>query len=93
MTKSLDPTVLALLATLEERAKKGGEKSIIKGVLGRLASAGANDELIAEISALRPKKAGGAKSVAETKGPRKANGKAKGDVAGKAIPETPTAVG
>jgi len=77
MTKSPDPTVLALLATLEERARKNGEKSIVKSVVGRLADAGGNDELITAIAALRPKKPGGSKSVVEAKGARKAAGKAK----------------
>ena len=34
MAKSVDATVLALLAVLEERARKNGEKSIAKSVAG-----------------------------------------------------------
>ncbi len=87
MANSVDATLLALLAVLEERSKKNGEKSIVKSVIGRLADAGADNELIAEISALRPKKADTAKSVAETKAPRKANGDIKVGKTKKASPE------
>jgi hypothetical protein len=89
MAKSVDSTLLALLATLEERARKNGEKSIVKSVIGRLADEGADDHLIAEIAALRPKKAGASKSAAETKAPRKSNGKTGVDVTKAAKPETP----
>jgi hypothetical protein len=91
MAKSVDSTLLALLATLEERARKNGEKSIIKSVIGRLSSDDANDHLIAEIAALRPKKAGAAKSVAETKAPRKSDGKAGVDVTKATKPQIPAA--
>lgn len=59
MTKSVDAVLMALIVTLEERAKAKGEKSIVKGVAARLADAGASPALIAEIAALRKKKADG----------------------------------
>jgi hypothetical protein len=77
MAKSMDAAVLALIAVLDERAKKNGEKSIVKGIVARLADAGASKELIAEIAALRPKKTAKAKSAAAPEAPPKANGKAK----------------
>ena len=87
MAKAVDAALLALLAALEERAKKNGEKSIVKSVVGRLADAGVDDELIAEISALRPKKADRVKLVAETKTPRKVNSETKVGKAKKASPD------
>ena len=92
MTKSMDAAVLALIAVLDERAKKSGEKSVVKSVVARLAEAGVSKELIAEISALRPKKAAKAKPVAGIKAAPKTNGKAKAD-APPANSETPAVVG
>jgi hypothetical protein len=67
MAHSLDAVTLALLATLEARAKKNGEKSILKGVVGRLAEAGGHDDLIAAISALPIKKKVPMESIAKPK--------------------------
>jgi hypothetical protein len=87
MTESADAVLLALIATLEQRAKARGEKSVVKGVAARLADAGANPALIAEIEGLRKKKADApapakapttvrtqakARAVADTKPPAKA---------------------
>jgi hypothetical protein len=75
MDNVLDPTLSALLATLEDRAKKHGEKSILRGVIERLAASGADEALVAQVSALRPSKAAKPKPVAKAKAHRKANGK------------------
>lgn len=55
MKKSHDPVLLALIATLDEQARKHGGKSLIKRVVSRLVAAGADDAAIAEIRALKPK--------------------------------------
>ena len=57
MPKYLDDAFSALLATLEHKAKTNGDKSIIKGVEKKLTLSGADEALIAEITALHPKKA------------------------------------
>jgi ribosomal protein L18E len=67
MTKSTDAVLLALLATLEQRAQAKGDKSIVKGVVARLSDTGANPALVAEIAALRKKKASAAKTIASEK--------------------------
>jgi hypothetical protein len=74
MGKSVDVTMLALLATLERRAKKSGEKSLVKSVVARLVAAGADRELIAKISTVRAKKIATADrtSSAKTSGKTKA---------------------
>jgi hypothetical protein len=59
--------MLALLATLERRAKKAGEKSVVKGVVARLAAAGADRELIAKISTVGSKRLAVAKRAAGAK--------------------------
>ena len=92
MAKSVDATLLALLAVLDERARKNNEKSIIKSVVGHLADAGANDQLIAEIAALRPKKAGASKSPAKAKTAGKTNGDGQVDVTKAEKPPVPIAV-
>lgn len=67
MTKSTDAVLLALIATLEQRAQAKGDKSIVKGVIARLADASASPALIAEIAALRKKKASAAKAASPEK--------------------------
>ena len=56
MSKHLDAAYVALLATLEDRARANGDKSIIKAVVTRLTLSGANPALIDEVAALRPSK-------------------------------------
>ncbi len=68
---------LALLSTLEARAKKKGQKSIVKDVLRTLSAAGVNGELVAEISALLPAKKPDAKVAAKLKASPTAGAKAK----------------
>jgi hypothetical protein len=87
MSKSPDAALLALIATLEERAKKNGEKSIVKGVVGRLEQAGASQDLIGEISALRPKKAAAVKAAPKADPAPKVNGKANAEAPKAADPE------
>jgi hypothetical protein len=82
---------LALLATLEQRARAKGDKSIVKGVVGRLADTGAKPELIAEIAALRHKKTDAAKAIAKTNTPAKAKAKV-GEIKA-ASPEEPVIQG
>jgi hypothetical protein len=94
MTKSLDAAVLALIAVLDERAKKNGEKSVVKAVVGRLADAGASKELIAEIAALRPTKTVKAKPAkSKLVAAPKANGKAKAGASEPASAEAPVVAG
>ena len=93
MTKSMDAVVLALIATLDERAKKNGDKSIVKSVVGRLADAGASKELIAEITALRRKKTVKAKPAARSEAAPKANGKSKSAASEPAASDVLTVVG
>ncbi len=68
MIKRPDPLFVALLATLEDRARTNGDKSIVKGVVKKLTLAGADAALIAEIAVLRAKKIRPAK-VAKAKIP------------------------
>jgi hypothetical protein len=56
MSDSANAFGLALLATLEARAKKKGQKSVVKGVVRRLKAAGASDQLIGEVAAVGAKK-------------------------------------
>jgi hypothetical protein len=51
--KSQDQVLLALIATLDDDARKRGRKSVIKRVVSRLVAAGADDATIATITALR----------------------------------------
>ncbi|MDR3507627.1 MAG: hypothetical protein P4L64_06990 [Caulobacteraceae bacterium] len=55
MSSPTHQTVLALLAELEARAHKAGDKSVVKGVAKRLKAAGATEALTAEIGALSAK--------------------------------------
>ena len=55
MKNSHDPVLLALIATLDEQARKHVGKSLIKRVVSRLVAAGADDAAIAELRALKPK--------------------------------------
>ena len=87
MSHSQNAAIVALLGVLEQRAKKNGEKSIVKSVLERLVDAGAESELILEISALRSKKPAALKAAAPAKAPRKSSTKANGK--GKAGPVEP----
>ena len=84
MSHSQNAAFVALLGVLEQRAKKNGKKSIVKSVLERLVDAGADGELILEISALRSKKPAALKAAAPAKTPRKSTVKAIGK--GKAGP-------
>ena len=52
MTNSSNELALALLATLEVRAKKKGQKSLVKHVVSRLRKAGADEGLVAQVEAL-----------------------------------------
>lgn len=56
MSKHLDTAFVALLATLEDRARAKGDKSLIKALVARLTLSGANPALIDEVAALRPAK-------------------------------------
>jgi hypothetical protein len=76
--KPTDPVLLALIATLDERARKSGGKSIIKRVVARLTAADVDKAVVAEVAALKPVKVGRskpAKPLPEAKPPRKAAGK------------------
>jgi hypothetical protein len=96
MPKSTDAVLLALIATLEQRAQTKGKKSIVKGVVARLADAEANPALIAEIAALRKKNNGHAPAPDQTEASKaEASKTAKPKAAGpKAVaPEAPTVPG
>jgi len=84
MSDSANAFGLALLATLEAKAKKNGEKSVVKGVLRRLKAAGASDQLIGEVAALCGKKAKPAKSDVTAKGSSESKGASKSKGAAKA---------
>jgi len=51
--KAQDQVLLALIATLDEDAKKRGRKSVIKRVVSRLVAAGADEATVAWVAALR----------------------------------------
>jgi hypothetical protein len=89
MAKSTDAVLLALIATLEQRAQAKGEKSIVKGLVARLAEAEVNPALIAEIAALRKKKSSHAPAPDKTEASNGAKSKAAASKA--AAPEAPTA--
>ncbi len=72
MSNSANEVVLAVLAELEAQAKKKGKKSFLKGVLKRLRDSGASEQLLGEISTLKRKQNGAAKTVLRTKGGSKA---------------------
>jgi hypothetical protein len=56
MTDTSNALVLALLATLEAKAKKKGRKSLVKQVIQQLRVSGADHALIDQVAALSPSK-------------------------------------
>jgi hypothetical protein len=75
MADSSNTVAIALLATLEEKAKKKGKKSIVKSVLRRLRAEGAEARLLIEVAALRADKAPKAEAIVEPKpSPKRAGG-------------------
>jgi len=65
MSDSANAFGLALLATLEAKAKKKGKKSVVKAVVRRLKAAGASEQLIGEVAAIGAKTAKPAKVAKE----------------------------
>jgi hypothetical protein len=51
MTQTTDPVLIALIATLEEKALKSGKKSVLKSVLKHLTEA-QGSQLLEDIAAL-----------------------------------------
>jgi hypothetical protein len=56
MAEGANDVGLAILATLEARARKKGKKSIVKAVVRRLRDAGASEQILAEVASLNEKR-------------------------------------
>lgn len=94
MGKSHDPVLLALIATLEEQARKRGKASVIKRMVAKLTAAGADDATIARISDLRtpaaPVQTAAGPAAGKTASRRRTGaGKSKVSKGSPKVPETP----